>query len=416
MYALVDCNNFFVSCERLFRPDLGARPVVVLSNNDGCFVSRSQEAKDLGLPMGAPLFKYRDIVRQHDVVLFSANFELYGDISQRLVELMHEVTPLIEVYSIDECFLDLSELKIGDYDEWANDLRHKTLKEIGIPVSIGIAPTKTLAKVASSYAKKHQGVLAITDDKQREAVLKDYPIEDIWGIGWRTAPKLREVGISKASQLLAASQKWLEKQFTITGLRMIDELRGVPRLAFGDKSDTRKQIMVSRSFGHKVQAYYQLESAISTFAAKSAVKLRRQNSVCSQVVVFISTGKNAEEPRHVGVTVSLPEPTMDTAKLIKAALQGLDDIYDGEFSYSKAGVVLTSITSVENWQLSLIGGDKKRDKHSSLMKSVDKLNSRYGSVIWYASEKTQNNIWQSKHDSRSPSYTTSWVELPKLKG
>lgn len=418
MYALIDCNNFFVSCERLFRPELANKPVVVLSNNDGCFISRSQEAKDCGLPMGAPLFKYKNEVKTHAVTLFSANFELYGDISERIVTLLGEVTPLIEVYSIDECFMDLSQLTIDDYEAWALHVRERILCEIGIPVSIGVAPTKTLAKVASTYAKKHGGVYAVSDDAHRESLLADLPIEDIWGVGWRMAPKLRDKGISRASQLTSAPDEWLQQQFTITGMNMVEELRGIPKIPFGDTHDTRKQIMRSRSFGHKVRAYHQLESATSSFVAAAAVRLRAQDSVARRIVVFLSADRHVQGKKRVylSTVVTLPEASADTARLISAALQGLEAIYDDQFAYQKAGVILIDIMSHEQWQLSMLSDEYRRDERHELMKSIDRINKRFGHVIYHASEKITDDSWHSRRERRSPRYTTSWAELPMLRG
>lgn len=458
MYALVDCNNFFVSCERLFRPELEGKPVVVLSNNDGCFISRSQEAKDLGLPMGAPLFKWKNEVNVHGVQLFSANFELYGDISERIVTLLREVTPLIEVYSIDECFMDLSQLPIGGsvralssvdaveepnatgaeprrvhseeenvwtdalannspYEVWARELRERIWREIGVPVSIGVAPTKTLAKVASTYAKKHGGSYAVTDDAHREALLKGLPIEDIWGVGWRMAPKLRDRGISTAWQLVSASDGWLRQQFNITGLKMVDELRGQARLPFGDKHDQRKTIMRSRMFGHKVRNYHQLESALATFAAQAAQRLRAQDSVARRVVVFLSANKHAKDAKRVylSTVVVLPEASADTARIVTATLEGLEQIYDDQFAYQKGGVVLIDIADRQAWQLSMLTDESRRDERLQLMHSVDYLNKKYGHILYHAAEKMASSDWHSKHDLRSPRYTTSWTEIPSIR-
>lgn len=415
MYALIDCNNFFVSCERVFRPELRTRPLAVLSNNDGCIISRSQEVKDLGIAMGEPLFKVKQIVKSNDVKLFSANFELYGDMSQRIVGLLREVTPLIEVYSIDECFLDLSQLQIEDYDAWARQLAQRIHDEIGIPVSIGVAGTKTLAKVASTYAKKHGGAYVVDDEAHRDTMLGELPVEDIWGVGWRTAPKLKEVGISYAGQLVAMSDAWLEQRFNITGMRTIRELRGEVCLGFGDAHDTRKQIMRSRSFGHQVRAYYQLESAIATFSAQVAAKLRAQRSLTRQLVVFLSTGKHAPEQKRVSVVVSLIEPTCDSSRIIQAALDGLEKLYDPDFAYKKAGVMAIDIRPISQWQVSLLETDTRRDENVDLMKSLDKLNRKYGNAIWYAVERPLGADWHSKRELRSPRYTTSWTELPGLR-
>lgn len=416
-YALVDCNNFFVSCERVFRPDLARKPVAVLSNNDGCVVARSNEVKKLAIPMGVPLFKVKDIVRTNDVKLFSANFELYGDISQRIVELLRQETPLIEVYSIDECFVDLSELPIEDAHEWALKVRARIWREVGIPVSIGIAPTKTLAKAASFYAKTHgDGTHIVEDEMTRRELLGQLPSGEVWGIGRKLGPKLQEKGISTALQLVDASDKWLAQQFTITGMRMVDELRGQVRIAFGDKKDQRATIMRSRSFGHRVRDYFQLESAVATFASQAAATLRSQGSVCSGIVTFISTGVRPTEQRHYASQfVSVGEATADSGRLITAALEGLNAVYDSDFAYQKAGVTLIGITDIAAWQLSLIGSDDQREKKVELMRQVDALNTRYGKgTVWQGTEARSKASWQSKSQQRSPRYTTQLSELPVL--
>lgn len=416
-YALVDCNNFFVSCERVFRPDLAKKPVAVLSNNDGCVVARSNEVRALDIPMGVPLFKVRDIVRANKVQLFSANFELYGDISQRIVELLRQETPLIEVYSIDECFIDLSELPVEDVHAWAVRVRKRVWREVGIPVSVGIAPTKTLAKAASFYAKTHgDGTCVVEDEPVRRALLEAMPVGEVWGIGRRLGPKLQDKGVSKAIQLVDASDKWLAQQFTITGMRMVDELRGQARIPFGDKRDQRATIMRSRSFGHRVRDYFQLESAVATFAAQAAAQLRAQDSVCSGVVTFISTGiRPTEQRHHASQFVSFGEPTADSGQLITKALEGLNAIHSADFAYQKAGVTLVGIQDIASWQLSLMGEDGPREKKVGLMREVDKLNTRYGKgTVWQGTEARGGAVWQSKSERRSPRYTTKLLELPIL--
>lgn len=413
MYAHIDCNNFFVSCERLFRPDLEKKPVAVLSSNDGCIISRSQEVKQLGIAMGIPLFQVKEQIRAHGITIFSANFELYGEMSERMVAILRSVTPLIEVYSIDECFLDLSELEIADYEAWAGVLRGQMAREVGLPVSVGIGPTKTLAKVATTYAKKHNGIMAITDESKRETLLKGLPVEDVWGVGWRTAPVLKERGVSNAWQLVCASDAWLGQRFNKTGMKMVSELRGVSCLPFGDRYDQRKSIMVSRSFGHKVREYHQLESATSNFAARAAAKLRKQGSVCSVVSVFLMTNRFDEQTRRVVKEVRLPEASADTGKIITAALSVLEDIYDPDFSYQKVAVTLLDIVDVGHWQLSITDPELKRDEKQLLMTGVDKLNRKYGSgTVWYGSEDKPHAGWHRKSLKRSPRYTTNWSELP----
>ena len=413
MYAHIDCNNFFVSCERLFRPGLDTQPVVVLSNNDGCFISRSAEAKALGLPMGAPVFKYRNEIKQHGVGVFSANFALYGEISERIVHILRDITPLIEVYSIDESFLDLSELHIADFTTWAENVRERVLKEVGMPVSIGVGPTKTLAKVATNYAKKHSGVTVVADEDARESVLRGLPVGDIWGIGRRTAPKLQERGISNAWQLVSASDAWLEQQLNISGMRTVQELRGAKCLQFGDKHDKRQSIMVSRAFGHKVRAYHQLESAAASFSTRAAAKLRQQGSVCTKLAVYLTTSRFDERVRSVWRERELPEATADTGRLINFALELLEELYDPDFSYQKVAVALTGIADRSAWQLSLTDPEKQRDRQERLMQNVDALNRKYGrGTVWHAAEDKRHASWQSKQELRSPAYTTRWEELP----
>lgn len=416
MYAHIDCNNFFASCERLFRPELEGKPVAVLSNNDGCIISRSAEVKTLAVPMGIPLFKIQPIVKTHDITLFSANFELYGDISERIVSVLQELTPLIEVYSIDECFLDLSELNIADLSTWAKNVQEQIRKEVGIPVSIGIGPTKTLAKVATSYAKKHDGITVIENEDMRRHVLEGLPVEDVWGIGWRTAPKLRERGVTNAWQLVSASDGWLKQHFNIAGMRMVSELRGVSCLQFGDKREKRQSIMVSRAFGHKVREFHQLESAAASFATRAAAKLRAQQSVCSKIVVYLTTSKHDEQVRSVSRSIRLSEATADTGRIISTALKLLEELYDPEFAYQKVMIILLDIVDREAWQLSLTNPVNSRDERERLMAGVDALNNRYGlGTVWHAAEDKNRAKWQSKHALRSPRYTTSWAELPRVK-
>lgn len=417
-YALVDCNNFFVSCERLFRPDLVTRPVAVLSNNDGCIVARSNEVKALGVSMGIPLFQVRDVLQANRAELFSANFELYGDISQRIVQLLRSETPLIEVYSIDECFIDLSDMPISDQAGWARRVRDRVWYEIGVPVSIGVAPTKTLAKVASTFAKTHgDGTWSIETDDEREQMLAELPIEDIWGVGRRLTPKLKDKGVSRALQLTQASDAWLRQQFNITGLRMVDELRGVARLDFGDKHEQRKSIMRSRSFGHRVRDYFQLESAVATFTAQAAARLRSQGSVCSGVHIALQLAeRDGGYKQYVSKAVRLSAPTEHTGMLITAALEGLTALYDVDGAYKKASVTLLGIVDRSAWQLSLIENDTAaRERGVALMSHVDSLNKRFGKgTVWHASEARRVASWQSKRERVSPRFTTSLYELPRL--
>lgn len=367
--------------------------------------------------MAAPLFEVRNLVKLHGITLFSANFELYGDMSERIVLLLQEITPLIEVYSVDECFLDLSELNIADLHTWAKNVQKRVQTELGLPVSIGIGPTKTLAKVGTNHAKKHGGITVIDSDEKRKAVLENLPVADVWGIGWRTAPKLTERGVTNAWQLVTASDAWLKRYFNITGMRMVEELRGLGCLTFGDKHDKRQSIMVSRAFGHKVRRYHQLESAAASFATRAAARLRAQGSVCTAVAVYLTTSKQDEKTRSVSRTKRLAEATADTGKIIATAVDLLGELYDHDFSYQKVSVLLLEITDKAAWQMSLTEPVVNRDKKVELMADIDAINKRYGlGTIWHAAEDKKHVGWQSKQALLSPSYTTRWSGLPRVKG
>lgn len=418
IFALVDCNNFFVSCERVFRPDLWGKPVAVLSNNDACIVARSNEVKELGVPMGAPLFKIDHLLKGKDVTLFSANFRLYGDFSQRVVQILAQAAPEIEVYSVDESFLEISSLPTDDYEKWAVDLKAQIYQWTGIPVSIGVAPTKTLAKAAAELAKKtpgSSGVHMVTDGN-REELLRWLPVGGVWGVGWRTAPKLQARGVSTAWDLTQVSEAWVQKHLSIRGLKTVRELKGESCLPLESIVEPQQSIARTRSFGHNVRDYYQLEGAIATFTAQAAVKLRAQQEVATGVMVFVRTPHNFEGGKGSSTVVKLGQPTADTGELIDAALQGLQIIHDPDFAYRRAGVALVGLVSREAWQLSLLQDSSHLDKKVALMQSVDSLNTKYNTrLIRHASEHIEKTGWHSKHQRRSPAYTTSWGDLPVIR-
>lgn len=417
VFALIDCNNFFVSCERVFRPDLWDKPVVVLSNNDGCIVARSNEVKALGVPMAVPLFTVKHILEAAGVTLFSGNFRLYGDFSQRVVQILQNAAPHVEVYSVDESFLEISSLQITDYRAWAADLQEQIFQWTGIPVSIGVAGTKTLAKAASEYAKKTpatQGVYAIETEAQREKLLQWLPVGDIWGIGWRTAPKLRQRGISTAAQLIEVSDQWAQAQLSIRGLQTIKELRGEVWLSLTEASEPQQSIARTRSFGRNIREYYELEGAIATFAAQAAARLRAQHEVAGAVLVFLRTAQRSEEHKGASTLIPLFQPSADTGAIIEAAVQGLQAIYDPDFSYKKGGIVLVDLKSDSATQVSLFEMAPERlDRQQRLMQAVDQLNHRYNTrLVRHASEHLERQSWHSKQQQKSPAYTTSWNELP----
>ena len=418
IFALVDCNNFFVSCERVFRPDLWNKPVAVLSNNDACIVARSNEVKAMGVPMGAPLFKVDHLMKGKGVTLFSGNFRLYGDFSQRVVAILMRAAPSIEVYSVDESFLEISSLLIDDHKRWAEDLRARILQWTGIPVSIGVAPTKTLAKAASEYAKMtpgSSGAFVVTDDN-REDLLRWLPIRDVWGVGRALGPKLLQRGVSTAHDLTQVSEAWAMQQMSIRGLKTVKELKGESCLPLEDEVEPQQSIARTRSFGHNVRDYYQLEGAVATFAAQAAVKLRAQRQVASAVMVFVRTPQNFEGGRGSSTVVRLEQPTADTGELITAALEGLQVIHDPDFAYKRAGVALVGLNGQGAWQLSLLRNGAQIDKKIALMQSVDRINAKYNTrLVRHGSEHVSRTGWHSKHKLRSPAYTTAWTDLPVIR-
>lgn len=418
VFVLVDCNNFFVSCERVFRPDLWNKPVAVLSNNDGVVVARSNEVKALGIPMATPYFEVRELLTKNKVHLFSGNFGLYGDFSQRVVQILQDESPDIEVYSVDESFLEISHLPIKDYTAWGRAIRDKIFKWTGIPVSVGIAPTKTLAKAAADFAKKNEQELGaysvIGDDPKRIQLLKWLPVGDVWGIGWRTAPKLKDRGISNAYDLSLVTDNWALQQLTVRGLRTVRELRGDSCLPLEQTEEPQKSIIRSRSFGHAVRDYYELEGAVATFAASAAAKLRRQGEVATSVATFLRTSKHGGTYRGGSQVINLHPPSAETGTIITAALQALEKIYDPDFGYKKAGVMLVGLTTAE--QLSFETDPQKLSRQTELMQVVDGINRRYNTrLVRHASEHIEQQGWHSKHQLRSPNYTTRWGEIKTVK-
>lgn len=420
IYALVDCNNFFVSCERVFRPDLEDKPVVVLSSNDGCAVSRSQEAKDLGIPMGAPAFKYRQLFKQHGVVSFSANFELYGDISKRITRILTELTHRTEIYSIDEAFLELSELATTDYQAVAEHLRDRIWNEVGIPVSVGIARSKTLAKLASDYAKKHpdqQGVTDLSSLSDHASILAATPIESIWGVGWRLAPKLRGEGIATARDLANISTQRAKQLMGVRGDQMVRELNNQTCFDFLPIDSKPKSIARTRTFGEDTNQFHVLEAAFANFATQAAFRLRNSGQLTRKAGFFMMTNRHKPGFRSWSKTLTFRTPTADSGELIQTLVDEAANVFQSSQFYHRAGVWLEDFVSAEQLQTDLLGevDVAKHDKSGSRMQSVDKLNQRFGrGTILYAAEKLGGN-WQPKYKIRSPRYTTRWDELPLAK-
>jgi DNA polymerase V len=418
-FALIDCNNFFVSCERLFRPELEGKPVVVLSSNDGCAVSRSAEAKALGIPMGAPAFKYKDLFRQQDVRSFSANFELYGDISQRLTALLTHVTPRIEIYSVDESFLDLSELDIADYDAWGRQLKRRIQHEIGIPVSVGIAPSKTLAKLANHRAKKEprlRGSLAITDPSD-PAMLEHYcktPIADIWGIGWRLAPKLKAEGIHNAEDLRQMYPPRARQLMGKHGVQMIAELQGTSCLPLQMTESAHQTIMRGRTLGQEVNDEDALQAAIATLSARAAFCLRRDGQLVRTASLIMNTNKHKPGYRRIGDTVRFTTPTADTGTICRALTSVLGRVHNPRLGIYRVNVLFHELVPADSLKLDLFGEVEPdaHDRAQARMAAFDAINARYGKGHIKSAAEVLSDAWQPRRGSCSPRYTSRWSELP----
>lgn len=415
-YALIDCNNFYASCERVFRPELNGRPVVVLSNNDGCVIARSNEAKAVGVPMGAPYFKHKLRMQQHGVEVFSSNYALYGDLSARVMQVLMRFCPDVEVYSIDEAFADLSGIR-GGAEQFARRLRATVYQWTGIPVSIGIANTKTLAKLANRFAKKVtrcRNVFDMTTSPAPDLVLKWTEIGDVWGIGPRHAKRLRKLGISNALAFREQRREWVKKRMTVTGLHTLLELRGQQCLDFSAGPVSKKTIVSSRSFGSPVTHLEDLMEATAQYMTRAAEKLRRQKSVASHVNVFLHTNKfKLGQPQYFNnAPIPLTVSTAHTPTLIKAAQAGLKRIYRDGYRFKKCGVMLSGLEQENGRWLSLL--DLQPDahsKHSPINNVVDACNAKWGrDTIKYAASGIGGS-WQMRRELCSPRYSTTWDEM-----
>ncbi|HEY8344157.1 MAG TPA: Y-family DNA polymerase [Bacillota bacterium] len=416
MFALVDCNNFYVSCERVFRPDLNDRPVVVLSNNDGCIIARSNEAKALGIKMGEPAFKIADFLRQNRVAVFSSNYALYGDLSHRVMSTLDRFTPELEIYSIDEAFLNLSGLPV-DLEEYAREIRATVLKYIGIPVSVGVGPTKVLAKVANHYAKKvpaNQGIYVLDSPAKIDEALKLFAIDEVWGIGRQYSKLLKSQGIETAWDFIQLQDGWVKKRITVVGLRVKKELEGVSCLEMELVPSAKKAICTSRSFGESQTEVEPLREAVATYAARCAEKLRRQHSCAGMLMVFIHTnGFKRNEPQYErNFVCKLPAPTSSTMELIRYALYALEAIYRKGYRYKKAGVLALDIVP-ENQVQGALFDRVDRAKHAAVMKTLDVINSKYGrDTLKIAAQGIgKNKKWKLRQEKLSPSYTTKWDDI-----
>lgn len=420
VFALVDCNNFYVSCERVFNPKIKDKPVAVLSNNDGVIVARSNEVKALGIPMGAPVFKYEKLLDSHNVTILSSNYQLYGDMSRRVMTSLQLLAPEVEIYSIDEAFLSLDGLKVRSYEQYCVEVKQKILQWTGIPVTIGIGTTKTLAKVANRIAKKnpeYRGVLDVTNNPLTDKFLEMTEVSDIWGVGGQYTRRLHALGIKNALQLRNLDPNWTRKIFTINGMRTVMELRGISCINLEDSPPPRKQIITSRSYGTPVEDLQKLRESVASYVAAAASKLRQQRSVTDTLTVYITTNyfKKHEPQYSNSCTLKLHKHTDYTPTLTKEASLALERIYRSGYRYKKAGVVLTGILPKERRQLGIFTSKVSCRGETSLMRAVDAINRNWGRHTIKVAAEGIRQEWKMRQDLRTGCFTTRWDELITIK-
>jgi DNA polymerase V len=420
--ALVDCNNFYVSCERVFNPKLEGVPVVVLSNNDGCVVSRSNEVKALGLKMAEPWFKIEKLAKQHGIIAFSSNYALYGDLSARVMSILSTFSPRQEIYSIDECFLDLDGFDPQSLIAYGQTIRQTIKRNVGIPVCVGIADTKTLAKLANHCAKKKlAGADSVcdfgrVDEAQRSELFSGITAGEVWGVGPRITQKLMTMGIKTVEDLRTANVEKIRSQFSVVLARTVSELNGISCIELEEAGTPRQQIMVSRSFGSPVMDLDDLAESVAYFATSAAEKLRQDGSVAASVCVYVRTNPFKEDdPQYQqSMVVPLSQPTDDTMKLVSAALLGLKAIYRSGFHYKKSGVLLMGLQAKETIQATLFDDPAELAKSASMMRTMDAINQRMGPGSLTIAASGIQHRWAMRRDRKSPNYTTDWNELPMV--
>ena len=420
MFALIDCNSFYASCEKIFRPDLKDRPVVILSNNDGCVIARSSEAKKMGVSMTQPWYQIKDQYLSKGGVVFSSNYELYADISNRVMNVLSDVCPEIDIYSIDEAFLDLRSFKKNiDLVNFSYDCKRKIREWVGVPVSIGIAPTKTLAKLANKVAKddpRFDGVVILSEPKIIKHFLRSMPVEKIWGIGKRLAARLENIGVKTAYDLTRIDSRLIGDNFNVVLERTVRELKGQSCITLHDFMEPKKQIMVSRSFGRSIRSKNLLSEAISFHASRAAEKLRHEKQKCRLITTFIRSNRFNTKVKQIYASRSLEliHPTDDTRIIIKSANRILEKIYANGYQYAKAGILLSDFTDSYGYQMSLF--DKKRDNKSAskLMETIDYINLMEIAKVGFGNQGYRNT-WKMKREIKSQRYTTKIDEIPMIK-
>lgn len=419
--ALIDVNNFYVSCERVFNPKLVGKPVVVLSNNDGCAVARSNEVKALGVGMGAPWFKFKDLAKQHGIIALSSNYALYADMSNRVMSILRQYSPDQEVYSIDESFLDLTGFQSRDLIQYGQDMRQRILTWTGLPVCVGIGSTKTLSKLANHCAKKRPVFNSVCNfntmsPTDLDHLLGQVEVGEIWGVGRKLAPKLQALGLITVLDLKRANPETFRQQFSVVMEKTVRELNGTVCIELEEISPAKQQILSSRSFGNPVRDYNSLAESITLYMSRAAEKLRRQQSFAGSVYVYIRTSPyNPDGPFYSnGMTISLPSATDDSRQLVNAALWGLKQIYKPDYNYAKAGVMLSEIVTIEGVQTDFFSQIQVSQKSTALMTVMDSINYKMGKESIKLASEGFSRPWKMRQENKSPSYTTNWNEIAKV--
>ncbi len=415
MYAILDCNSFYASCERVFKPNLIGKPIVVLSNNDGCVIARSEEAKPF-IPMGAEAFKYEHVFKENNIHVFSSNYSLYGDLSTRVMSILSKYAPNIEIYSIDEAFFILDGIKEEELEAYVLSIKNTIEKQVGIPVSIGVARTKSLSKVANKIAKKYaaetKGVYLISTEEKRIKALKWTKVDDVWGIGRSISKQLKFQNVHTAYDFTILSDEFVRKKFSVVGLRLKQDLSGVSIIGF-EKVTDKQNIATTRTFECALKEYEPIKERIATFANSCAEKLRKQHSECSYLYVFLKTSSYSSVKRNVGVVIHLPYITNSSITICSYAIKGIKQLYKKGYNYKKAGVIVMGLKSETQHQFSIF--EDKNPKHTSLMKVMDSINLKYNSPKIKIANQDLDKTWKMKQEYLSPRYTTAIDEIIEIK-
>ena len=419
MIALIDCNNFYASCERVFNPSMEGKPIVVLSNNDGCVIARSEEAKAIGIEMGAPAFMMEEMLEKNKVNVFSSNYTLYGNLSDRVMKTLTTFTPHIELYSIDEAFLDLSELKFENLFDYGLRIKKAITQNIGIPVTVGIAPTKTLAKMANRYAKKTNrsvGIHSLDSQEKINEVLAWTALGDVWGIGSQHCKRLLGNGIKTAADFVKINPDWVRQNMTVVGERMLNELKGIPSIEWEDVPAPKKGICIARSFGQLLSSKKDISEALANYTASCAVKLRKQKSCTGLMQVFLQTNVHRQQDKQYfkSINMQLPLQTNSSNLLLKYAMEGLDRIYRPGFNFKKVGVMVLDLVPESNIQFNMFMAEN-REKNGTLMKSLDNINKAFGKDLVRFAVQGYARKWKLRQERLSPCYTTNIDQILTIK-